>query len=421
LPQVVPVSLWDCGSIRLQSKWLKKSGNGLLVIVLLALLLAPLILLTSCFAIELFTGLRRLRPIMLAAETKVTAMIVVPAHDEQAIIEESLRLLRERCGGAAILVVADNCTDSTADIARGSGVDVIERADPQHRGKGFALDFARLKLRSDPPDVVIVMDADCIPEPDAIERLIAACAATKRPCQGTYLQKPAEPRSPRLQLSTFAFFIKNVIRQRALLRLTGRIHLLGTGMALPWAAFDGSNLATGNIVEDLDLGLELADAGYPALLIEDAVVWSNPAAEESTLDQRRRWEGGYLQSAKKRGPALIIRSLGRADPRSLWAAISLFIPPVAMLVTLDLVALAIGSLVVSLTAAAASPVLALAAALSIAALAILFAWLGGGSRFITFGGLARVPVYLIWKIPMYLGFVRRGAPKDWVRTSRDEV
>ena len=386
--------------------------------ILIAAILAPFILLTLCFAVELLVGTRSLRSVGAAKSSRPSVVIIIPAHDEALIIGDTLALLKKRAGGASILVVADNCTDSTAQIARSAGVRVIERSDPARRGKGFALDFARTALSDEPPAVILIMDADCAPEPGSVERLVTACSATGRPCQAIYLQKAAPDGSPTVQLSTFAFYIKNVVRQRALQGIAGRVNLLGTGMAFPWGLFAKADLATGNIVEDLELGLELAGQGHPALLVEDAAVWSDPAAQNSTFDQRRRWDGGYLQTAAKWGPTLVGDALRHADLRRLWAGISLFVPPVAMLVMLDIGAVIASGVVYGLTGAGLTPLLILIAVLGLAGLGLIGAWAAGGSQFISLRGLARIPLYLLWKLPLYLGLARRGAPEQWVRTDR---
>lgn len=347
-------------------------------------------------------------------------MVVVPAHDEAEGLAATLEGLTSAAASAAalVLLVADNCTDLTAEIARKAGAQVIERHDLARRGKGFALDFALKHLESNPPEIVLIIDADCSVDAASLAALIAACATTGRPCQATNLQRPALDASPAVQLSTFAFFIKNVIRQRALQRLAGRAHLLGTGMALPWSIFSHAKLATSNIVEDLALGQELASAGYAPLFVEEATVWSNAETESNTLSQRRRWEGGFLLNATRVGPVMFGRSLAEADVRGLWAAINTMIPPVALLMLLDLVALVVA---VGLNAASGSspwPQLLLSAALIFALAALALAWRAGGSRFVSLSGLARMPFYLLWKLPMYLGFARHGAPKEWQRTSR---
>lgn len=387
--------------------------------LLLVLLLAPFALLTFCFTVELFVGLRPLRPETLRSGHEVSAVIIVPAHDEEAIILGSLTALKQAgADQARILVVADNCSDSTAEVARRLGVDVVERTDPKRRGKGYALDFARSALRMNPPDLILIMDADCSTDEESIERLIQRCAETGRPCQAVYLQEAAPDAPPTLQLSTFAFFIKNLIRQRALQRLAGRVHLLGTGMALPWSLFDRADLATGNIVEDLEMGLELADAGHSAMLVEDAAVWSDPASAHDTFDQRRRWEGGYLESAAKWAPRIFVQSLVRGDARGLWSTVNLLIPPFTLLVLLDLGALLLSFVAVWLGGLTLWPSVLLIVSILLAGLGLLATSRSGGSRFVSLRGLAQIPIYLLWKIPLYLGFARRGAPKEWMRTRR---
>lgn len=388
--------------------------------IALAILLLPFAVLTTCFAVEVIVGLRA--PATSSRENTRTSrtVVVVPAHDEAEGLAPRLEGLTSAAALAAarVLLVADNCTDLTAGIARKAGAQVIERHDLARRGKGFALDFARKYLESNPPEIVVIIDADCSVDASSLAALIAACAATGRPCQATNLQRPALDASPAVQLSTFAFFIKNVIRQRALQRLAGRAHLLGTGMALPWAIFSRAQLATGNIVEDLALGQELSEAGHAPLFVEEAIVWSNAETESNTLSQRQRWEGGFLQNATRVGPRMLGRSLARADLRGLWAAINAMIPPFALLILLDLAALSVAAVLTVVAKSSALPLLILCAPLVVTPFALMLAWRAGGSRFVSLSGLARMPFYLMWKLPMYLAFARHGAPKEWQRTSR---
>lgn len=388
--------------------------------VFIALTLAPLILLTFCFAVEVLTGLRPLQLPEIEASEVVSAVIVVPAHDEAALLKPRLAALSQAADGhARILLVADNCSDSTAEIAKRVGVEAIERFDSGRRGKGFALDFARRHLQDHPPDVVVIVDADCTIDSASVSKLIARCAASGDPQQATNLQAPAPTASPPVQLSTFAFYIKNVVRQRALQRIAGRVNLLGTGMALPWKAFAGAELATSNIVEDLKLGQELAEAGHGPRFAEDAIVWSSAETTVGTLSQRGRWEGGFLHNALHASPGFLLRGVGRLDGRDVWAAINLMIPPFALLIVLDLIALVAAAAAIWLTGADKWPMLLLAGSLFAAGAGLFLAWASGGSRFVPARSLAQAPLYLLWKLPMYLGFARRGVPKEWVRTRRE--
>lgn len=385
----------------------------------IALIVAPPTLLTFFFVVEVLCGVRPLRRPRVADEPHPSVIMIVPAHDEEAILAERLTALKEAAAGQArILVVADNCSDSTADIARHLGVDVIERVDSARRGKGFALDFAKRALQRDPPDVVLIIDADCMTDRQSVARLAACCIASGNPCQATNLQIPSRSSSVAVKLSTFAFFIRNVIRQRALQRLAGRVHLLGTGMALPWKIFDGAELATGNIVEDLKLGQDLAEAGHPPIFIEDATIRSSAETEANTLSQRRRWEGGFLRNALQSGPIIFARSVRKRDLRGLWAAVNVMIPPFAMLVLLDIAVLGLAAALTWLAGAAWWPIWLLTTMLILAGMALGLAWRAGGRRFVSLGDLALAPLYLAWKIPVYLGFARHGAPENWKRTDR---
>ena len=386
--------------------------------LIIALVLTPFVLLTLCFAVEVIVGLRRLSGTQASGMTIPSATIIVPAHDEEAILDDRLAALKQAAGAFHILLVADNCSDGTADIARRHGVDVIERFDDERRGKGYALDFARHHLQANPPAVVLIIDADCAMDAESIALLAYRCAATGSPCQATNLQAPAPGASPAVQLSTFAFFIKNVIRQRAMQRLAGRVHLLGTGMALPWPIFERATMATADIVEDLKLGQDLAMSGHGPIFIEDATIWSIAETVSNTLSQRRRWEGGFLENALRRGPAMFGTSLLKRDMRGLWASINVMVPPFALLILIDLGLVLIGVLVAAATHVRLWPLFIMGGALVLAGGALGLAWAAGGSRFVSLRGLVQIPFYLSWKLPMYLGFVRRGTPKEWMRTGR---
>ena len=388
--------------------------NVLTAIVIL--IATPVVLLTAFFSVEVMAGLRPLRMTRFGAFPRTA--IVVPAHNEQGVIAETVRGLVEAAPpNAVVLVVADNCSDGTADAARAAGAEVTSRDEPQRRGKGFALAAAREWLLSDPPDVVLIMDADCSMDGESIEALAGATSRSGGPCQSVNLLMPDLTASPKVQISNFAFLIKNLVRQRGLQRLAGRAHLTGTGMAMPWSIFATAELGGSNIVEDLALGLELANRGLPPALREDARVWSKAASERDALGQRQRWEGGFLRTALQVAPRALLRSVRAGDFRGLWAALDLSVPPLALLVMLNGLAL-----VVSFAATAFGAIvwpLVVQAIVGLAAFVVLaVAWSREGRAFVSAGSLARMPLYLLWKLPLYVGLARRGAPKDWLRTGR---
>ena len=385
---------------------------------LVAILLAPFAILTLFFLVEVLAGLPGLRHDRFEAKP-ASAVIVVPAHDEAEVIGETLRLLKGSLSpGMRVLVVADNCRDSTAENARAMGVDVLERNDAERRGKGFALASAADHLRSDPPEIFVVMDADCAIDRPSLKALVDGARASGGPAQAVNLLRPDRSAPPLVQLSNFAFVLKNLVRQRGLQRLAGRVHLTGTGMAMPFGLFHISGDTRSSIVEDLALGLDLADAGHPPKLIGNAFVWSGSASEQGTLVQRRRWEGGFLATAVRQGPKEAWHGLVQGKPRAVLAGLDLMVPPLALFAVLNVAALLVAAALVFASGGAWWPVIAQCVLLACALIAVLVAWAREGRDFISLGVLARLPLYVLWKVPMYLGLARRGTPKEWLRTGR---
>ncbi|RVT94865.1 glycosyltransferase family 2 protein [Sphingomonas crocodyli] len=363
---------------------------------------------TLTFAVELALGLlpprRSIAPIW-----QGRFAVIVPAHDEAAGIGPVLADLRQALPvQARLIVVADNCRDDTARIARASGAEVIERDDPARPGKGHALAFARDHLATDPPHAVVVVDADCRVEGAGVERLAAIAHHRRRPVQATYLMTPRADAGPMVQLSGFAMLVRNSLRLRGLRRLRAPVVLTGSGMAFPWRIFAAARLATGETVEDLVLGAELTLMGAPPRHAPGIRVWSDPAGEAGTREQRRRWEQGSLAAAWRMAPRLLFSS----QRGTTLLALDMLIPPLALLVLLD----AAGIAIVSLLAPVAAAVLAGLA--GVTALLILAAWALYGRAQMRAGTLLKIPFYILWKLPIYAGTLL-GRERRWTRTSRD--
>lgn len=371
------------------------------------------------FAVEVAVGLHGSdKRCASAAGRRVT--ILIPAHDEASGIAGTLAALRAVSGPeVAVLVVADNCSDDTAAVARAARVEVIERAEPVARGKGYALAFGRdhIARSANPPEVVIVLDADCRLAPGSIEALAAAATQVPaRPAQAINLIAPALDASPMTQISGFAMVVKNLYRSRGMTRLGGAALLTGTGMAFPWPLFASAQLASGALVEDLGLGIELTRAGHPARLVEAAGVSSAPAPEAVALQQRTRWEHGFLDTVRKSALPLLWSGLRRGSLAELLLACHMLVPPLALLLMLAWAVLA-AVLVLGCLGAGWGPAVTLAIVL-VAVLSLTFAaWLVGGRRWLRGGALLRAPLYILWKLPVYAAFLRR-RETEWKRTPR---
>lgn len=342
--------------------------------------------------------------------------ILVPAHDEEAGIGATLASITTQLRpGDRLLVVADNCTDRTAEVARLAGAEVIERFDPSNRGKGFALDCGVRALDSDPPDVVVIIDADCLVRPQAIDRIVEEAWRRKRPVQAVYLLE-AEPGAGVLaHLSSFAFRLKNLIRPLGLARLGLPCLLTGTGMAFPWQLLRTAPLASGNIVEDMQLGLDLACAGHPPKLCPEAQVDGVlPTGRTAAFRQRTRWEHGHLRTLLTQGPRLLASAVYRCRPDLLGLALELSVPPVSMLGLVYLATWLLWCVVPT-----SLPAIILASG-GLAAASVLFAaWLRFGRDCLPFTSLLAAPFYVLGKLPILLAFFFR-PQRAWVRTARSQ-
>lgn len=371
----------------------------------------------TALLVELVAGLLpgRTRPI---AADGPAAAVLVPAHDEEAGIAATLAALRAVAPPATrVLVVADNCSDATARKAREAGAEVIERNDAAAQGKGFALAFGRDHLAaSGPPDAVIVLDADCRLSPGSIAALAQAAVLRQAPVQAINLIAPDPAAAPMVQVSSFAMVVKNLFRSRGMQRLGGAALLTGTGMAFPWPLYAEARLATGSIVEDLALGIEMTRAGRTPYLLETAHVRSAPAAMQDALQQKQRWEHGFLDTLRRRALPVLAGGVRRGAWAEVLLGLHLMVPPLALLIV---VAIAILVLLIGLAALGASAAPALALGLLLLCVGVLLgaAWLLGGRPFLTPRALLRAPLYLLWKLPIYAGFLR-GPQRNWNRTPR---
>lgn len=391
--------------------------HGFLTFIAWCVALPPAFLLLV-FLTELLAGtFGASRNGLLSVTLTKRVAIIMPAHNEAAGIERFIEPLLPQLGDKVrLVVVADNCSDETASVAHAAGATVIERHDATLRGKGHALAFGRDWLAQDPPDVVIVLDADCELEGDSLTRLAETCAARGRPVQSCYLMRSRPGDAAMVQISNFAFLIKNLVRQRGAARIGAPAILGGTGMAFPWTLFKDAALATSHLVEDLVLGIDFARAGHAPLFLERARTWSRPAGEDATRTQRTRWEHGYLQTATKVALPLVTEGLTRGRWGLIWQGLSLAVPPLALLMALGIALLGVTA-VLALLGGSWLPAAVLFIAMALATFALGLAWSREGRIAISGATLLRIPLYLFWKLPVYLKLVR-GKQSEWVRTER---
>jgi len=345
--------------------------------------------------------------------------VIVPAHNERAGIVRTIAALRPQLReGDRLVVVADNCTDDTAAVAAEAGAIVSERNDAGRRGKGYALHHGVRFLAADPPDIVVVIDADCVTHPGSLDALAETVAEHGRPVQSLNLMQAGDKAGLRWRAAEFTWRIKNQVRPLGWSRLGAPCQLMGTGMALPWPMMESASLASGNLAEDMQLGVDLALKGSTPRFEPRALVTSGfPDTDEAAAAQRKRWEHGHLATLLSAGPKLFREGLLRRRWGVLGFALDLTVPPLTLLIALHL-ALFGFNLIAWWSFDWKAPVIISACALSFLVGGTAIAWRGFGRELLSLGELLGMPLLLIRKLSIYASFMRR-RDAHWVRAKRD--
>jgi Glycosyltransferase like family 2 len=343
-------------------------------------------------------------------------LVLVPAHDEQAAIGAAVKNLRaldypREC--FEVVVIADNCGDRTAALARAAGALVLERDEPALRGKGHALAWALARIEH-AGHAVAMVDADCRASANLLRAAAARFASGADCVQCDYRVSNPEA-APAAALRFAGFALVNSVRPQGKSALGLSCGLLGTGMAfrpglleeLPWAAF--------SLAEDAEYHLRLVAAGHRAEFCPEAeVVSPMPVSLEDAGSQESRWEGGRGELARTVAPGLLGEGLRSRDPVKAHAALEPALPPLSLL--------AGGTLVVGGLAAATRT--RGATALASAALGAQAAYVTGGLRLArapaaVWRSLALTPRLAVRKTAIYARSIAGRGPRSWTRTQRD--
>jgi cellulose synthase/poly-beta-1,6-N-acetylglucosamine synthase-like glycosyltransferase len=389
-----------------------------LLTILACLLAIPVAVLVLEIVAAIFQPARMAVPQRLRSVDERVA-VVIPAHNESTGVPPAIRDIKAQLRPQdRLIVVADNCTDDTAAVAAAAGADVIERIDTARIGKGYALDFAINHLAKDPPAVVIFIDADCRVAEGSTEHLASICLATGRPAQSLDLMTAPAESKINYRAAEFAWRVKNWVRPLGLRALGLPCQLMGTGMAFPWAIARTANLASGSIVEDLKLGLELAAAGHAAVFCPSALVTSQfPTSAAGAASQRKRWEGGHIHMIMTQVPRLLAKALVHGNGNLLALTLDLAIPPLALLVMMLVTITLIGAVAAILGTSSIAFVVSLSS-LIVTLAAALLAWFKFGRDVLPPRSLPALISYVAGKLPLYGRLVSGNADAHWTRADR---
>jgi len=348
--------------------------------------------------------------------------VVVPAHDEAAAIEAAIASLRRidwPAGDFRVLVVADNCSDATAALARAAGASVLERHDPEQRGKGHALQMAfDASLARGWAYAVVVVDADTRVSTNLLKAFAARIENGAKAMQAHYaVLNPQASWRTRLMAIAMACFHR--VRSRARERLRLSCGIRGNGWcvthrllrAVPYRAF--------SLAEDVEYGITLGLAGYRVHYADEAEVAATMVASEpAARSQRQRWEAGRAQQVRTRTWPLLKAATRPDGGVCLDLALDLLVPPLSY-GAINVAALVALAGLATLWDASLSFWLWLGGACGLSlALYVLRGWQLSGVGLRGLVDLLRAPAFVLWKLLLRL---RARRSVQWVRTRREDT
>lgn len=339
--------------------------------------------------------------------------VVIPAHNEAAAIQECLGSLLA-CGvnppRAHLIVIADNCTDQTSRKAAEMGARVMERTDPENRGKGHALSYTFRKLLAEPFDAFIVLDADSVVEKNFIDCFATLFSRGEDAVQCRYLPD-APDESSRSRLMNLALLAFHVIRPRGRAKLGFSSGIFGNGFGLSRHALETVPYHPGSIAEDLEYHISLVRHGVTVVFEDNTTVRTLFPHDESTASvQRSRWEGGRFRVMIGSVPYLI-QDLFQGKSFCLEVLFDLLTLPLGYHVTLIVLSAVPPSVIGRIYASLA---------IGIVAFHVISAIVTAGSRQ-DLKALLIAPFYILWKIArLPLILKTSGKNATWVRTPRHE-
>lgn len=347
-------------------------------------------------------------------------VILIPAHNEEQLLPQTLANLRQLDYPRelfAIHVVADNCSDRTAALAREGGAVAHERFNSELRGKGYALEWLLQRLwdSGEPHDAVLILDADSVVSPNFLRVMDARLARGERVIQGFYTVRQPEG-AWSVGLRAVALIVLHYLRPQGRMVLGGSTGLKGNGMVFA-ADILRKHRWSASLTEDIEYHMELILAGERAMFAPDAVIWAEmPDSLRAAQSQNERWEKGRMEMIQRFVPRLLGQAVRRRSFLLFDAAVEQLIPPFSVVTG------ASGAVLLAALALRSPTSIALATAIVVAQAVYVFAGLAlARAPWAVYQSLLFAPAFVGWKVWLYVRLMLGIKPRAWVRTARNDT
>jgi 1,2-diacylglycerol 3-beta-glucosyltransferase len=377
----------------------------------------------------LLTGaaLRAARTTETPAQPRHRFRVLVPAHNEARLLPQTLQSLRALDYPPELVevhVVADNCTDETAALARAGGAVAHERFDEVERGKGYALDWLlrRLAATEDAAswDAYVILDADTVVSPNFLRVMDARLARGERVVQAYYtVRDPGASWNVSLRWAALAAL--HYLRPQGRMVLGGSAGLKGNGMVFA-APLLRNHQWSGALTEDIEFHMALLLDGERVTFAPDAVVWAEmPETLAAAESQNERWEQGRLEMARRYVPQLLRAAVERPARRFvlLDAVMEHLIPPFAVLVGASGLLAGLAWLLPGRKRRRATRILGASLLAGEATYLLAGLQLARAPRAV-YQALLYGPLFLLWKVALYGRLWLGSRAESWIRTARND-
>jgi cellulose synthase/poly-beta-1,6-N-acetylglucosamine synthase-like glycosyltransferase len=353
--------------------------------------------------------------------------IVIPAHNEEMSIEETIQSILEieyPRSHFDIIVIADNCTDRTAEIARELGSKVLERTNSDQRGKGYALRwcFDNILGPKYSFDAIAVIDADSTASKNFLKVLNQYIHMGSKAIQVSDMVKP-QPGNWSSEITRLGFTLYNHVRPlgRKVIKCSAGIR--GNGMCFSAKTLREIPWNTYSLNEDLEYGLLLLLKGVNVdFAPETNVLATMPAQASNAVSQRSRWEKGRFQVIKKYSLRLLLGAFSKISYRLFDAFIELVTPAFVNLFGFALLMFCINGLLLILGIyLSAFPLFFWGIILSLGLIHVAVGLYAAGADRKLFKAFFYIPKYVLWKLMVYSRIINRQSQNEWIRTTREKI
>ncbi len=355
-------------------------------------------------------------------------VILVPAHNEEAVIErtlDSFRLLDYPHDQFQVHVVADNCTDGTAEVVRRCGFTAHDRIDPVSPGKGPALNWLLEQLEGDraPFDTVLIVDADTTLHADFLRHMAAALDGGARAAQAYYGVHDPDG-STAAALRSAALACRHNLRPLGRAAIGASCGLYGNGMAFDREVMKGRQWS-GHLTEDMEFQMDLLLDGQRVAYVAGAILEAEmPHNLSSATSQNERWERGRQQMARRYVPTLLQRLVsGPGELRTAYAdaICDHLVPPLSVLIAANMLC---GLGASGMTAIRGRRIDRLNLLSSAFSAAVIVLHVTAGLRSVdaprsTYRALLHAPRMVLWKLRLWSRVLARPNAVTWTRTTRN--